>query len=127
MPGPSRPCLVDGCWSRTATTYCGQHKPRAKPRPYRYRPQYSGTWQRQSREQRARVPWCQACGATADLVADHIVPGDASAGLQTLCRPCNSRRARAMTQGRGVSSIADPHFPHDHSSAHARIVYGFGD
>ena len=40
---------------------------------------------------------CRTCGATAGLTLDHIHPkslgGDDSQGnLQTLCRPCNSRK-----------------------------------
>ena len=85
-----RPCLA-GCGALTSESYCARHRPR-RQQPYRYRPQYSGPWQRLSREQRQRVPYCEWCGTEDDLCADHLVPGRPEYGLQTLCRSCNSRR-----------------------------------
>lgn len=40
---------------------------------------------------------CQSCGSTADLTLDHVYPWslggpDTVENLQTLCRPCNSRK-----------------------------------
>ena len=94
-----RPCIVQGCGALTTSSRCQQHRLKQAPRPYRYRAQYAKSWPRVARAQVQREPWCAACGSDTDLVADHIVPGDLSAGLQTLCRACNSRRAVAMRRG----------------------------
>jgi hypothetical protein len=50
------------------------------------------------REVYERDGWaCRHCGGTDDLTLDHVVPrsrggGDEIENLQTLCRPCNSRK-----------------------------------
>lgn len=96
-----RPCLTAGCPALTERTYCERHEPKRRTqRPYVYRPQYGGDWNKVSREQRRRVPYCEWCGSEDDLQADHIVPGSRSGGLQTLCRRCNlARRRLAPTAG----------------------------
>ena len=64
---------------------------------------YYGDWQRRRDEQRARVPYCEDCGKTTNLTADHVLPGVRSSPLRTLCRSCNSARAnRARAGGVGV-------------------------
>ena len=60
-------------------------------------------WEAQSKAQRLAVPYCQTCGSTVDLCADHIVNHDRSR-LQTLCRACNTRKRnleRYGERGRG--------------------------
>jgi 5-methylcytosine-specific restriction endonuclease McrA len=59
-------------------------------------------WQRMRAAQKARQPWCSACGhrGSADnpLTVDHVVPvilggaKFAESNLRTLCRSCNSRK-----------------------------------
>lgn len=56
------------------------------------RPHYSGQWQQLSKAQREAVPYCEDCGATDDLTADHVIPRSLEAGLRTLCRSCNSSK-----------------------------------
>jgi 5-methylcytosine-specific restriction endonuclease McrA len=56
---------------------------------------YRGQWARLSKEQIERVPYCEVCGATKDLTADHVVPRSLAGGLRTLCRPCNAKKGAA--------------------------------
>ena len=35
------------------------------------------------------MPYCELCGATTDLTADHVVRRDPASPLRTLCRRCN--------------------------------------
>ncbi len=51
---------------------------------------------------RARQPWCSNCGATHDLVVDHVMPihlagTDHPDNLQVLCRSCNAMRTSGFT------------------------------
>lgn len=80
-----RPCL--DCRRPTPNTRCA-----ACHRAYRQR--YNHAWQQTSKATREAQPWCSWCGATSDLCADHLVPGDPSKGVVTACRSCNSKRAR---------------------------------
>ena len=82
-----RPCLDCGRLIPKGTSRCATC---IKPNPY------GSEHQRRSRLLRALHPWCEECGATEDLTADHIVPlargGDPLGKLRVLCRSCNSRR-----------------------------------
>ena len=80
-----KPCL--DCRTPSPNTRCA-------PCHRRYRQRYDHAWQAISKATREAQPWCSWCGATTDLCADHLVPGDASKGTRTLCRSCNTRRAR---------------------------------
>ena len=51
---------------------------------------YGGAWQRISRAARAESPYCHRCGTTDDLTLDHVQAGTLTAGVQVLCRSCNS-------------------------------------
>ena len=82
-----RPCLTRGCPGLTKGTYCKPHY------LARRRPIYNRAHAARSRAVRAAQPWCSWCGATADLVADHVFPGDPASPLRTLCRGCNTARA----------------------------------
>ena len=57
---------------------------------------YGGAHQRRARATIAAHPWCEVCGATEDLTADHVTAiangGDPLGPLRVLCRSCNSRR-----------------------------------
>jgi predicted kinase len=68
---------------------CAAHARRE--RPSNAERGYGGDWSERSLEQRRREPRCAACGATSDLVADHVVNGDRRL-LQTLCRACNTAK-----------------------------------
>jgi len=89
-----RPCIETGCPALTSRTRCTQHE-RARDRSRGTPAQrgYDAAWVARSREQRRRVPYCEECGDTDDLTADHIIPGDANSPIRTLCRSCNSARA----------------------------------
>jgi 5-methylcytosine-specific restriction endonuclease McrA len=87
MPtSPAAACLEPRCPGRAVPGGRGRCE-----RHYPTRPQYAGAWPAQSRAQRRAFPYCQRCGATVDLVADHVVNGDPSR-LATLCRPCNTAK-----------------------------------
>lgn len=60
-----------------------------------YRARYQGAWPATSRAAIARSPVCIDCGATTDLTAEHLEPDKYDPDPPVLCRPCNSRRARA--------------------------------
>lgn len=47
---------------------------------------------------------CRRCGGWTDLTADHVIPVAAGGtddldNLQTLCRPCNSRKGSTVDEG----------------------------
>jgi 5-methylcytosine-specific restriction endonuclease McrA len=82
---------------------CARHTVPRAPRPGRIYGTYA--WQKISKEQRERVPFCERCGSAWDLTADHAVPlargGEplpGNGGLVTLCRRCNSSKG---AQARG--------------------------
>lgn len=64
-------------------------------------PRGTAAWQRLRAQQKALVPYCERCGSTDDLTADHIIPVGRggpphTTHLATLCRQCNSaKRDRA--------------------------------
>jgi len=67
--------------------HAGLRKPYANPE-----------WRKLSRQVRAERPYCEACGSTEDLTADHIVPlsrgGDLIvplSELRVLCRVCHGK------------------------------------
>ena len=75
-----RPCLDCGTLTRNQSR-C--YRCQAKHMP--------PDWAERSRAQRRAFPFCRVCGATTDLTADHVTPGNPNV-LQTLCRSCNSKR-----------------------------------
>lgn len=57
---------------------------------------YGAAWRRTRAHQLRREPRCRACGARATEV-DHVIRrrdggGDEAANLQSLCKPCHSRK-----------------------------------
>ena len=58
------------------------------------KPAYGGDWSAIADATVSASPVCAWCGATSDLCADHLVPGKPHLGTRTLCRSCNSRRAK---------------------------------
>lgn len=62
---------------------------------------YDSAWDRLSRRARALQPWCQDCGSTDDLTADHTPEGwrRKARGLalrlvdvEVVCQSCNKKR-----------------------------------
>jgi len=80
-----RYCLTPGCPELVTKGRCPAHRPTEEQRGY------GREWRRVRKAVVQAQPWCSWCGATSDLVADHVVSGDPSA-LQTLCRSCNSKK-----------------------------------
>lgn len=69
-----------------------EHRPTASARGYGRE-----AWKKAARRQVDRQPYCGECGATTNLVADHVVPRRAGGtddewNLQTLCVSCNTRK-----------------------------------
>jgi 5-methylcytosine-specific restriction endonuclease McrA len=79
-----RPCLS-----------CGQLIPRGSRCQSCHRTHrsiYAGAWAAISRAHRKAHPLCARCGSTTDLTVDHVVAGSLAGGIQTLCRPYNSKK-----------------------------------
>lgn len=89
---PLRSCL--GCGTPTSGTRCPactSAKKAIKNRSTRH--VYDAAWVKLSRQARAEHPWCARCGATDDLTVDHVAPRSLEAGVQVLCRSCNSSKS----------------------------------
>ena len=96
-----RPCL--GCGEPTDRTRCPGCQP-ADQRPSSTRRGYDAAWRRLSQRARRLQPFCDDCGAVADLTTDHTTEAweRHAAGLPirlqdvaVVCRSCNARRGRA--------------------------------
>ena len=85
MPmAPLAACLTPRCPGfAVARGYCAMHRRSEADR------HYGAEW-RKTRKARTGSA-CVLCGATRDLVLDHVVNGDPSR-VQTLCRSCNSAK-----------------------------------
>ncbi|WP_099023572.1 HNH endonuclease signature motif containing protein [Mycolicibacterium palauense] len=73
-----------------------------KTRAERHRP---AAWDRLSKRLRRESPFCESCGATADLVVDHVIPVSVAPELalapencRVLCRSENASRRATYTQ-----------------------------
>lgn len=95
-----RPCLVDGCWALTTSTYCTVHRPKDsgdRHRRSKAERGYDSEYQRNRTVVLRRDGWtCWYCGGYADTV-DHVVPYTMShdntpANLVAACRSCNARK-----------------------------------
>lgn len=87
-----KPCL--DCGTLSQGSRCPDHaRARDRIRVARRGRIYKGDWQARARQQVSDEPWCAWCGASTDLVADHVVAGDPASPTQTLCRSCNSIKA----------------------------------
>jgi 5-methylcytosine-specific restriction protein A len=102
------PCLV--CGEPCPGPRCPEHRLRPVQSPTEKG--YDWTWTKLSRRARRMQPFCEECGATTDLQADHLPQAweRKAAGLlvrlcdvRVLCGPCN----RAAGQARPVAD-------HDH-------------
>lgn len=113
-----RPCLV--CGQPAPGPRCPEHtvdtKPSATTRGY------DAAWKRLSQRARRLQPWCESCGATEDLQADHSPEAweRKAAGkairlqdVRVLCGPCNraagASRGKALTRGDAPARLdSDP-------------------
>jgi 5-methylcytosine-specific restriction endonuclease McrA len=99
-----RPCL--GCGEPTTGSRCPDCAiPRpARPQPSRKDRHRTAAWDRLSARLRRQQPWCEGCGSTENLTADHKVPISIAPELaleplnvRVLCRSCNSRKKDTCT------------------------------
>lgn len=100
---PARPCIR--CGRTTSGSYCtpcqaarwAEQGRRRQPRPW-----YGQGWAKQRAAHLRIHPACEACGSTAGLEVDHVIPRSVEGGLMTLCRPCHhaktARDQRAARQ-----------------------------
>ena len=88
----NRPCLACGRLTARPTRCALCEKAHQAERNHRAGYRRTRQWQEASRAQRAAVPYCQSCGATDDLTADHVIPRSLDGGLITLCRACNAKK-----------------------------------
>ena len=91
----TRTCIDCGTLAQaTRCTDCRRQADRAKKAK---RPDlHTAAWRQVRTAAIAAQPWCSDCGTTTDLTLDHVEPRSTVAGVQVLCRPCNSRKgARA--------------------------------
>jgi len=80
-----RACLDCGRLFTGSGSRCREHAIAFdRARQARRGDRYAGDWSATSRAQREAVPYCESCGATDDLTADHY-----RGGTRTLCRRCN--------------------------------------
>jgi 5-methylcytosine-specific restriction endonuclease McrA len=97
-----RPCLICGSPSIPGGSRCQAHTRSNWGRYKATNPNASvyasPQWRERSKQQLAEYPYCAQCGAPA-AIADHIhnmaAGGDPKGPLQSLCRPCHSRKTSA--------------------------------
>jgi hypothetical protein len=97
-----RPCLEPGCPRLTRGTRCQLHtRSHDLVRQARRGDRYLGDWPAISKAQREAIPYCENCGSTEDLTADHY-----RGGTRTLCRSCNRPDAIRDRQQRQRTAVA---------------------
>ncbi len=117
MPRPAlRTCAFHDCPELVDFGYCGKHKPVKPLGSDDHHPQWqhlydSRKWKMLRRIQLAKEPWCAECLRaniyTPATDADHVDPhrGDPElffkGDLQSLCKPCHSRKTANEVNGRG--------------------------
>lgn len=90
-----RPCI--DCGEPTNGPRCPQHRLPKPPKASPAERGYDERWRKLSKIARVMWPYCNNCGSTEDLTADHLRPGKVVESLddiQVLCRSCNSRKGR---------------------------------
>lgn len=93
-----KPCIT--CGEPSPGTYCPGCRPAdIRVRKVKGQAAYDPVWRKLSQRARRLQPWCEDCGATEDLTADHVLPKldypelvHAIENLAVRCRSCNSRR-----------------------------------
>lgn len=120
-----RPCLK--CGEPVEGSWCPEHKP--QPSKSRRDRGYEGQWRKLSARARRIQPWCDDCGTTTDLTADHTPEAWArhEQGLpirledvNVVCRPCNSRRGSIRGDDPGWTGRA----PYDKASSRTQTPRG---
>lgn len=99
-----KPCIA--CGTPSEQSRCPDHRKDARVRNTPGQAAYDPTWRRLSLRARKDMPFCQDCGTTDNLTADHLLPKQnypelvhAIENITTRCRSCNSRRgATGFTQ-----------------------------
>lgn len=116
------PCRYAGCSALVAAgqgSYCAEHKRACDEvtdsnRPSAARRGYGGNWRRLRLLKLAMNPLCEDCAQRGLVIAanevDHIrrlADGGTNAlgNLQSLCKPCHSRKTSAQQRGRGGKSL----------------------
>lgn len=91
---PPHPCAQPGCPELVsiACPRCPKHEQEYQRERNRRRTHYKGQWRKTSQAARRAQPFCSRCGATADLTADHVQARSLDAGVDVLCRSCNTRK-----------------------------------
>lgn len=85
-------CAQPGCPELTTTTRCPKHEAEYQRLRNARRTHYKREWRKLSQQARRAQPWCSACGATADLTADHVRARSLDEGVEVLCRSCNTKK-----------------------------------
>lgn len=112
-----RPCLT--CGEPSAGPRCPEHT--TDPKPPAADRGYDAAWARLSKRARRLQPFCETCGGTESLQADHTPEAWArkAAGkairlsdIRVLCGPCN--RAAGAARGPSVTRGEAPSGPSEH-------------
>lgn len=98
-----RPCI--GCGEPIPTgSRCPECKPTQPAKPSAASRGYDHRWQQLSERVRRASPFCEQCGSTDDLTADHIIPKAEAPELRleplnvrVLCRTHNGQRSNRCT------------------------------
>lgn len=123
-----RPCLVCGVPSEGSR--CPEHtaeRGRGRQRASFRQRGYGAAWDRLSKRARRLQPWCNTCGATERLQADHLPTAWERAeqgkplrltDVQVLCEPCHAQlgssrpgTTRAIAHTRGETPSDTPFVP----------------
>ena len=106
-----RPCLT--CGEPSETSHCAACPPKDQrvrnPKHVHFN---RARWKNLSLRVRRAMPWCQDCGATTHLQADHIVPLKARpdwayelANLTVRCASCNGHKSDTMPSAQEIRAI----------------------
>lgn len=113
-----KPCA--DCGELTDRARCPKHRTQARPPKDAHALGYDWTWRKLSRRARRMAPFCEDCGTTENLSADHSPEAwqAKAAGraitldmLAVVCLACNARRGAARgprSRGEGVSKLGTP-------------------
>lgn len=87
-------CAVPRCpdFAPAGKPRCEGHEAEYQRERNARRSHYRGAWRKTSERARQAQPWCSKCGATEDLTADHVAARSLDAGVDVLCRSCNTRK-----------------------------------
>lgn len=88
-----KPCGIPGCpVLATVAPRCTDHEAEYQRARNARRTHYQEGWRERSRAAREAQPWCSRCGTKQDLTADHVRARSLDAGVQVLCRSCNTKK-----------------------------------